>query len=700
MRSEQSSSSSRFISEEDAGNRDAEIDSAGFDASLWAEAEVEANAWRTRHEMSERYSHKAGPTKDMPQEKIAASSNAAVSSSAFPHTGCRKLMASDANIAVREGGTYSSKRDTYGNSTYGGRSRTSTKASSMSILSMTQGGLPAFRGTATLYNKASSKPAPTGSVATKGIWEKRGFSSQPRFEVAAETVEEKRPAPLTVSETIERLRCALEGIVDGLWISGEVATVTRSMAGHLYFSLKDENGLIDCVYYCQRGSYQNQREGRTSPEREFRVGDRIEIKGRADIYAPRGRLQLIITSWQPAGSGELYEAFLKLRAKLELEGLFLYERKKPLPRFIRRVAVVTSAKAAAYRDVMRTIERRTPWIKVFFAEALVQGREAPKAIIAALRAADRARCDAILLVRGGGAYEDLQAFNDEQVARTLAAMRTPVICGIGHESDVTIADLVADLRASTPTAAAEALGQDRIHWVKRFDGFEETLEKSFERYLLHAMQRVDFVSVALPSPLQKVEAFQRHLTLMEERFADTGFVLAVPTRRFKQVERLFATPEAFIAGPLQRLNLAAKRLGVPEALLATYWRREEVATKHFCATAVFNEERRATRLSMPQERLETVPRQRLAILAQRLDRTSGFVKPPESILMSLERRIELAAAALVLADPDRPLRAGFARVVHQGVTVSGVSPLTEGDCVTLVFADGRAEATLERVEKK
>lgn len=697
MHSEQSGSSSRFISEEDAGNRDAEIDSAGFDASLWAEAEVEANAWRTRYETSRRYVHKADPAKDIPQEKRAASTNASVSSGTFPHTGRKNFIASDANVAVREGGTYSSTRDTYG-----GRSRAPTKAPSTSILSMTQGGLPAFRGTAALYNKAPSESAPTGSFAARGIQEKRDFSfpSQPRFESKAKAGEEKRSTPLTVSETIERLRSTLEGIVDGLWISGEVATVTRSMAGHLYFSLKDENGLIDCVYYCQRGSYQKQREGRTSPEREFRVGDRIEIKGRADIYAPRGRLQLIITSWQPAGSGALYEAFLKLRAKLELEGLFLSERKKSLPRFIRRVAIVTSAKAAAYRDVMRTIERRTPWVKVLFAETLVQGREAPTAIIAALRAADRARCDAILLVRGGGAYEDLQAFNDEQVARTLAVMRTPVICGIGHESDVTIADLVADVRASTPTAAAEALGQDWAHWVKRFDGFEETLEKSFERYLLHATQRVDFVSVALPSPLQKLETFQRRLILMEERFSDSTFVLAAPTRRLKQVERLFTTPEAFIAGPLQRLNLAAKRLDVPEALLATYWRREEDATKHFCATAVFNEERRATRLSMPQERLETVPRQRLAILTQRLDRTSGFVKPPESILMSLERRIELAAAALVLADPDRPLRAGFARVVHQGATVPGVSFLTEGDCVTLVFADGRAEATLDRVEKK
>lgn len=185
--------------------------------------------------------------------------------------------------------------------------------------------------------------------------------------------------PLSVSAALRRMTNALEGVLDGIWITGEVAEVSLSSLGHLYFSLKDEAALLSCAMFRSalgRGPI-------------FQKGDRIELLGRVDIYAPRGRLQMVGTRWRPAGVGSLYEAFLKLKAKLEAEGLFAPERKKPIPRFVRRIALVTSAQAAAYGDVLRTLERRTPWVKIMHVDSLVQGADAPASLISALIAAQR-----------------------------------------------------------------------------------------------------------------------------------------------------------------------------------------------------------------------------------------------------------------------------------------------------------------------
>ena len=318
--------------------------------------------------------------------------------------------------------------------------------------------------------------------------------------------------PLSVSAALRRMTNALEGVLDGIWITGEVAEVSLSSLGHLYFSLKDEAALLSCAMFRSalgRGPI-------------FQKGDRIELLGRVDIYAPRGRLQMVGTRWRPAGVGSLYEAFLKLKAKLEAEGLFAPERKKPIPRFVRRIALVTSAQAAAYGDVLRTLERRTPWVKIMHVDSLVQGADAPASLISALIAAQALTPDVILLVRGGGSYEDLQAFNDEELARTIAALSVPVICGVGHEADFTIADFAADLRASTPTAAAESIGPDRDAWLRRLDKCADMLERAAERAYQHAAQRFDSAAAHLPAEDRLLQPWEQAMINAQARLCNAA----------------------------------------------------------------------------------------------------------------------------------------------------------------------------------
>lgn len=591
--------------------RDAELDSAGFDEALFAEAESWAGARMARRE--------AGPEGRPARDRIRSVGDRACMTGTVPKTS---------------------------------RSAGRSAPSPGSILAGTPDGrLPAFDGTRAILERRTACPSASRSSA-------------------AET---GRPGPLSVSETLERLRGAMEGVVDGLWIAGEVADVTRSAAGHVYFSLKDAHGVIDCVQFAGRARVR----GSAGDGTFLAVGDRVEVKGAADVYPPRGRLQLVIREWRPAGAGSLYEAFLRLRARLEAEGLFQEARKKPLPPFIRRIALVTSAEAAAYHDVLRTIERRTPWVRIRFAEAPVQGRGAPDGLIAALRAADRAACDVILLVRGGGAYEDLQAFNDERLARTIAALRTPLVSGIGHESDMTIADLVADLRASTPTAAAEAVGADAAHWDRRLARSGRSLSTMLERQVRHAVQRLDRAEAALPEPERLFGRLEGGLGRMAGRLADPEGLFAVRERRLRQ---------------------AAGLLVAPESLLLSYERHAGRSVRQLLAVGGLLEARRLTELEQSARRLSDAPDHLAAALQGRLDRVRDGLRLPERALGPIGRRVELAAAALALADPDRPLRAGYARVLHAGATVSGVAGLTDGDAVTLLFADGRAEAVLGRVE--
>jgi len=267
------------------------------------------------------------------------------------------------------------------------------------------------------------------------------------------------PPSWTVTELTRYLRDLLGGDdrLQDLWVIGEVSNFSRPASGHVYFSLKDANATLRCVMW---------RNAAARLQYLPKDGDAVEVHGFIDIYETGGQYQLYTELIRPAGEGLLYQEFLRLKARLEAEGLFDPERKRPLPRLPQRIGIVTSATGAALQDMLNTIRRRFALAQVVLAPCPVQGNEAPAGIVEALEKINRlAEPDVILLARGGGSMEDLWAFNDERVARAIVASTAPVITGVGHETDFTIADFAADLRAATPTAAAELATPDRLDLI-------------------------------------------------------------------------------------------------------------------------------------------------------------------------------------------------------------------------------------------
>lgn len=299
------------------------------------------------------------------------------------------------------------------------------------------------------------------------------------------------PQVWTVSELTYYIRDLFESDapLQDVWLSGEISNFKRYPSGHLYFSLKDADAVISCVMWRSAAGRLTWR-----PEQ----GVAVLAQGRISVYPARGTYQLYVEQLRPEGLGDLHARFEHLRDKLKAEGLFDAERKRPLPLFPRVLGIVTSPQAAALRDVLNVLRRRYPPVRVLLAPALVQGDGAPPQIVAALRALDaRDDVDLILLVRGGGSLEELWAFNDEAVARAIAACRHPVVSGVGHETDFTITDFVADLRAPTPSAAAELVVPEQGDLRQRILASTGQLKGSIEHRLSRVRQGLDQQQEAL-----------------------------------------------------------------------------------------------------------------------------------------------------------------------------------------------------------
>ena len=256
----------------------------------------------------------------------------------------------------------------------------------------------------------------------------------------------------TVSKLTFYIRNLIESdmSLQDVTVTGEISNLSRPASGHIYFTLKDANASLKCVMW------------KTSAARlrlSMQEGMAVEVHGKIGIYEVSGQYQLYVDRIKPVGEGVLYQEFLRLKAMLEAEGLFDLERKRPIPELPRKIGIVTSATGAALRDMLNTLRRRLPLVEVILAPSPVQVVDAPPALVAALESLNRQKPDVILIARGGGSIEDLWAFNDERVVRAVATSKTPVICGVGHETDFTLCDFAADLRAPTPTAAAELATQ-------------------------------------------------------------------------------------------------------------------------------------------------------------------------------------------------------------------------------------------------
>ena len=369
---------------------------------------------------------------------------------------------------------------------------------------------------------------------------------------------------------------ALEARFNPVAVRGEISGFSRASSGHCYFSLKDETGQLRCAMFKRAASLLD-----FGP----RDGELVEIRGRLGVYEPRGDLQLIVESMGRAGQGALFEQFLKLKARLEDEGLFDSARKRPLPLMPRGIGVVTSLGAAALHDVVTALQRRVPHIPVVVAPASVQGANAPAELIQALLnlyqlapggqglkaglVMDRGQSprpvvDVILLVRGGGSMEDLWAFNDERLARTLVQSPVPVVSGVGHETDFTIADFVADLRVPTPTAAAELVAQPRSVWLGALDLVQARLRDALTRRLDSQSQRLDTLAARLgrPSALAARQRLALASNAQRLRFA-VSHAMQQQGRDLQSFETsLPRQVQRGLEGARQRLDRASLRLGL------------------------------------------------------------------------------------------------------------------------------------------
>ncbi len=431
-------------------------------------------------------------------------------------------------------------------------------------------------------------------------------------------------APISVTQLNAMARRLIEQRLPLMWVAGEISNLTRATSGHCYFSLKDDRAQVRCVMFRHRMQY---------IDWALANGMQVEVRAGPSLYEARGEFQLNIEFMRRAGLGALFERFEKLKAKLETEGLFAVERKKALPRFPRRIGVITSPAAAALRDVLTTLRRRLPAVPIVIYPTPVQGEGAAHRIVAALQTAGaRAECDVLVLCRGGGSIEDLWAFNEEIVARALAACALPVICGIGHETDFTIADFVADARAPTPTGAAELATPDRIELRRRLHTLHQRGRRALTRHLERDMQRVDYLGRRVVHPGERVRNQLSHLAHLGVRLA-------------RCVAHQLDQRASHVRGLARQIAAAAPDV---EALQA---RRER--------------------------------------LAQRLIAGSGRVMERRTALAAR------LAAHLSALNPKLVLERGYAIVARDdGAIVRDAAQLASGDAVQITLARGAADARI------
>lgn len=441
-----------------------------------------------------------------------------------------------------------------------------------------------------------------------------------------------RLRPLSIKELNVGADQALQDALGPLWVLGEISRFTAHRSGHWYFTLKDADASVSCAMF--RGK--NARV-RFQPEE----GTEVLALALPGVYTPQGRYQLIVESLEPKGAGAAALALRQLRDRLAAEGLFDAERKQPLPGLPRRIGVVTSREGAALRDVLRVLRRRFAGVDVLLAPTLVQGPQAPEDIVAALWALDARNLDVILLVRGGGAREDLAAFDDERVVRAIAECATPVVAGVGHEIDTTLADLAADLRAPTPSAAAEVVVRERVELVETLAAWTSRLAR----------------------------AASHTLVLRRERLASLA-----GSRGLGAVPRRLASARAHLSGRTRELeDTIEERLGESRTELAALVARLDPQTHQGRVIA------RRRMASVMQNRLASRARARVA---------------------EERRRLAAAASALHALSPLAVLGRGYALVRHEERVVRDAQELSIGDNIRVRFARGEADARITALRPK
>lgn len=364
------------------------------------------------------------------------------------------------------------------------------------------------------------------------------------------------PQVWEVAGLVQALGDALQSRFGAVAVRGELAGFSRAASGHCYFTLKapDGSAALRCAMFRRAASLLDFMPA---------DGHAVEVRGRLALYEPRGELQLVVEAMRRCGAGALMEQFLRLKARLAAEGLFDVARKRPLPAYPRRLGVVTSLAAAALRDVATALARRAPHVELIVYPAPVQGAEAPAALAAAIATANRrAEVDALIVCRGGGSLEDLWAFNEERVVRAVAGSALPVVCGVGHETDVTLADFAADLRAPTPTAAAELAAPAREGCLAALAHQGDLMRQRMHRRLDREAQRLDHAALRLARPGDALHRQRQRLALLAQRHAQAlPVALRAQADALQRLEaRLGAATQAQRSAQAQRLALLEARL--------------------------------------------------------------------------------------------------------------------------------------------
>ncbi|MCP1772939.1 exodeoxyribonuclease VII large subunit [Neisseria perflava] len=434
------------------------------------------------------------------------------------------------------------------------------------------------------------------------------------------------PSSLSVSELNALAKNLLEDHLSGLWVAGEVSNLTRAASGHYYFSLKDSRAQVRCAMFKGTASRL------AAPLKE---GDHIEVSGRISIYEARGEFQITVNEVRLMGLGRLYEAYERLKAQLQAEGVFAAERKRPLPERPRAIGIVTSLAAAALRDVVTTLRRRAPEIPVIVYPTPVQGAGSELQIAQAIQTASaRNEADVLIVCRGGGSIEDLWAFNEAPVVRAIEHCAMPVVSGVGHETDFTLADFVADVRAPTPTGAAELVSPNRMETLAKLSQAQGRLKEVLQQRYYDASQRVDWLARQIRHPRQKLGEQRVYLQTLNQnlRFA------------MQQNRRFHA----------QRLE------------------QQQQALQHL-------------RPDISQAKREVAQFQ--TALAQSF----------QNLLQQRRHTLEKQTALLEAVSPQQILQRGFAVVKNtRGQVVRSAAALKQGQKLSITFADGETDVRITR----
>ncbi len=364
---------------------------------------------------------------------------------------------------------------------------------------------------------------------------------------------EKQEQVFAVGELNFAIKQLLEAGVPLIWVRGEISNLVKAASGHFYFLLKDSRAQVRCVMF---------RHKNQLVKDALANGQEIEVLAAATLYEQRGEFQLTVEQVRSAGLGALYEKFAQLKKTLEGQGLFAVERKRPLPFFPRRIGIVTSPQAAALRDVLTTLKRRMPYVPVVLYPTAVQGAGSAAKIATAIDVASRrAECDVLILCRGGGSIEDLWAFNEEIVARAIGASDIPVVCGVGHETDFTIADFVADERAATPTAAAQRVVPDRYALGSALHRKAQSMQRAHSSYLQKHMQLLDYLQRGLVHPARRLQLLSQQMSQMQRRAGRSFFSAAAASHiRIQSFAHRLTRSGIDLDRLAVRLQSAARRL--------------------------------------------------------------------------------------------------------------------------------------------